>query len=186
MFFFPLILSTLSLSLSLSLSLHLKGVDRHLYGMHWLAKQSQERIPGYQIPDIFRDSMYTRMRTDVMNTSNCGNQVEKALNILIPNALQLFLSLSLSLSLSFQKNVLIRHALRLSLSVSLFLCLSLSHTHALSRSLSPVVCVFPCSLAHSSTHFFLSHFRRFVFSVLVLFVWAVLDLVISSVMILLV
>jgi carnitine O-acetyltransferase len=50
-----------------------EGVDRHLWGMLQLAKQLRVRLAGYQIPSIFNDVAWSRMRTDEMSTSNCGN-----------------------------------------------------------------------------------------------------------------
>lgn len=61
-----------------------QGVDRHLYGMHSLAKQMQVRIPKYHIPEIFTgivfiysitfylDVAWSRLRYDILSTSNCG------------------------------------------------------------------------------------------------------------------
>eukprot|EP01127_Copromyxa_protea_P007851 TRINITY_DN1782_c0_g2_i1.p1 TRINITY_DN1782_c0_g2~~TRINITY_DN1782_c0_g2_i1.p1 ORF type:complete len:634 (-),score=124.07 TRINITY_DN1782_c0_g2_i1:37-1938(-) len=49
-----------------------EGVDRHLWGLNQLAKQRQVRLPGYNIPDIFQDIAWARLRYDVLSTSNCG------------------------------------------------------------------------------------------------------------------
>eukprot|EP01120_Amphizonella_sp_Union-15-10_P006738 TRINITY_DN2206_c0_g1_i1.p1 TRINITY_DN2206_c0_g1~~TRINITY_DN2206_c0_g1_i1.p1 ORF type:complete len:465 (+),score=48.62 TRINITY_DN2206_c0_g1_i1:492-1886(+) len=48
------------------------GVDRHLYGLFWLSKQQQQRYPGYELPEIFNDVGWSRLRHDVLSTSNCG------------------------------------------------------------------------------------------------------------------
>lgn len=48
------------------------GIDRHLYGMHWLAKHNVQRLPNYQIPEIYTDKTYGIMKTDLMSTSNCS------------------------------------------------------------------------------------------------------------------
>jgi len=48
------------------------GVDRHLYGLFWLAKQQQQRLAGYDIPEIFLDEAWGKIRHDVLSTSNCG------------------------------------------------------------------------------------------------------------------
>jgi len=49
-----------------------QGVDRHLYGLFNLAKQLQSRVAGYQMPELFTDIAWSRMKYDVMSTSNCG------------------------------------------------------------------------------------------------------------------
>jgi len=49
-----------------------QGVDRHLYGLFNLAKQIQQRVAGFQMPEIFADIAWSRLRYDVMSTSNCG------------------------------------------------------------------------------------------------------------------
>jgi len=49
-----------------------EGVDRHLWGLCQLAKQQQQRVAGYTMPEIYQDIAWTRMRYDIMSTSNCG------------------------------------------------------------------------------------------------------------------
>jgi len=49
------------------------GADRHLWGMMHLANQRQARIPGYKIPELYTDRTWGYMRTDLLSTSNCGN-----------------------------------------------------------------------------------------------------------------
>jgi len=51
-----------------------EGVDRHLFGLHQLAKQRVQSISGYQVPAIFTDPTYALLKTDLLSTSNCGNQ----------------------------------------------------------------------------------------------------------------
>jgi len=47
------------------------GIDRHLYGMNWLAKHNVQRLPNYGIPEIYTDKTYGTMKTDLLSTSNC-------------------------------------------------------------------------------------------------------------------
>jgi carnitine O-acetyltransferase len=49
-----------------------KGHDRHLYGMHNLAKHNVQRLPNYGVPDLYTDKSYGVMKTDLMSTSNCS------------------------------------------------------------------------------------------------------------------
>ncbi len=51
------------------------GLDRHLYGMLWLAKQRQQRVGNHawEIPALYRDKGWSILRTDLLSTSNCGN-----------------------------------------------------------------------------------------------------------------
>jgi carnitine O-acetyltransferase len=49
-----------------------EGVDRHLYGMQNLAKQLEQRLPNYSIPDIYTDVAWSKLRHDYLSTSNCG------------------------------------------------------------------------------------------------------------------
>lgn len=46
------------------------GIDRHLFALYCLAEQRQRRLPNCQIPDIFTDKLYIRMKTDLMTSSN--------------------------------------------------------------------------------------------------------------------
>jgi len=46
------------------------GIDRHLYGMHWLAKLNQQKFPNYLIPEIYTDKSYSILKTDLLSTSN--------------------------------------------------------------------------------------------------------------------
>jgi len=47
-----------------------QGIDRHLYGMLWLAKHNQQKFPNYELPEIFTDVAYPLMKTDLLSTSN--------------------------------------------------------------------------------------------------------------------
>jgi carnitine O-acetyltransferase len=49
-----------------------EGVDRHLSGLLNLARIRQRSLPGYDIPELFRDPAWLRLRTDTLSTSNCG------------------------------------------------------------------------------------------------------------------
>lgn len=49
-----------------------KGVDRHLYGMLWLAKHRRQKFPNYEIPEIFTDPAYSTFSSSILSTSNCG------------------------------------------------------------------------------------------------------------------
>lgn len=49
-----------------------KGVDRHLYGMFWLAKHRRQKFPNYEIPEIFTDRAYSTFTSSILSTSNCG------------------------------------------------------------------------------------------------------------------
>ena len=51
-----------------------QGVDRHLFGLHQLAKHRVQDISGYSMPAIFTDPTYGQFKTDLLSTSNCGNQ----------------------------------------------------------------------------------------------------------------
>lgn len=51
-----------------------QGIDRHLSGMYWLARMRQYCISGAKIPDMYLDRSYSLLKTDLMSTSNCGNQ----------------------------------------------------------------------------------------------------------------
>lgn len=48
------------------------GVDRHLTGLLNLARENQRRYAGYEVPEIFKDIAWARLRYDMMSTSNCG------------------------------------------------------------------------------------------------------------------
>jgi len=48
------------------------GCERHLYGLYYLAKHRQQRLPGSRVPRLFSDPVYSRLKTDLMSTSNCG------------------------------------------------------------------------------------------------------------------
>jgi carnitine O-acetyltransferase len=54
------------------------GVDRHMLGLLTMAKQNRDLLPGVEIPALFTDRTYGRYTTDLMSTSNCGNE---ALNL---------------------------------------------------------------------------------------------------------
>uniref|UniRef100_A0A7S1KTC4 Choline/carnitine acyltransferase domain-containing protein n=1 Tax=Percolomonas cosmopolitus TaxID=63605 RepID=A0A7S1KTC4_9EUKA len=46
------------------------GIDRHLYALHRLAEHREQRLPNCHVPEIFLDPLYTRMKTDLMTSSN--------------------------------------------------------------------------------------------------------------------
>ena len=48
------------------------AVERHLFALYNIAKQQQQRVSGYKIPEIFYDTSYTRLKYDILSTSNCG------------------------------------------------------------------------------------------------------------------
>lgn len=47
-----------------------QGIDRHLFGLYWIAKHNTQKIPGYSIPKIFLDESYIMLKKDLMSTSN--------------------------------------------------------------------------------------------------------------------
>lgn len=49
-----------------------EGVDRHLTGMLNIARIRQRSLRGYDIPELYRDPAWSRMRYDTLSTSNCG------------------------------------------------------------------------------------------------------------------
>ena len=51
-----------------------EGVDRHLYGLLWLAKQRRQRLANYEIPAIFTDNSYPKFTGSILSTSNCGGK----------------------------------------------------------------------------------------------------------------
>lgn len=68
-------------ALRLAAALHVKkvseakageGVDRHLSGLLNLARIRQKMLPGYEIPELYRDVAWSRLRYDSLSTSNCG------------------------------------------------------------------------------------------------------------------
>jgi carnitine O-acetyltransferase len=56
-----------------------QGVDRHLYGMHQLAKLNVLKFPNYRVPEIYKDKAYSLMKTDLLSTSNVSGAA--ALNL---------------------------------------------------------------------------------------------------------
>eukprot|EP01130_Rhizamoeba_saxonica_P014700 TRINITY_DN643_c0_g1_i4.p1 TRINITY_DN643_c0_g1~~TRINITY_DN643_c0_g1_i4.p1 ORF type:complete len:713 (+),score=145.76 TRINITY_DN643_c0_g1_i4:39-2141(+) len=48
------------------------GIDRHLFGLYSLSLHQQQKFGGYQIPEIFLDPAYAKMKHDILSTSNCG------------------------------------------------------------------------------------------------------------------
>lgn len=77
------------------------GVDRHLFALKNLAVAKRRRLPGYIMPAIFEDPLYSRLMTSVLSTSNCGSKavsvftfgpvVDEGLGlgyVITPNALQ--------------------------------------------------------------------------------------------------
>ena len=50
------------------------GVDRHLLGLKTMALCKQKTLPGYDIPQLFTDPLYSRLTTSVLSTSNCGSK----------------------------------------------------------------------------------------------------------------
>jgi carnitine O-acetyltransferase len=46
------------------------GIDRHLYGMHQLAKHNVQKYTNYSVPQLYSDKAYSTMKTDMVSTSN--------------------------------------------------------------------------------------------------------------------
>jgi len=46
------------------------AVDRHLFGLHNLAKHKRQRLFGYELPKLFTDSSYFTLSSSVLSTSN--------------------------------------------------------------------------------------------------------------------
>ena len=51
-----------------------QGVDRHMFGLWNLARAKQRRLPGYLMPKIFTDPIYSSLMTSFLSTSNCGSK----------------------------------------------------------------------------------------------------------------
>eukprot|EP01094_Clydonella_sp_ATCC50884_P029175 TRINITY_DN9049_c0_g1_i1.p1 TRINITY_DN9049_c0_g1~~TRINITY_DN9049_c0_g1_i1.p1 ORF type:complete len:624 (+),score=199.99 TRINITY_DN9049_c0_g1_i1:274-2145(+) len=47
-----------------------RGVDRHLFVLHQLAKHRQQRFMDEEIPELFTDPAFARLTTNVLSTSN--------------------------------------------------------------------------------------------------------------------
>jgi len=48
------------------------GVDRHLFAIKNIALREQKKNPNFKIPLLYSDPSYSIFKTDMMSTSNCG------------------------------------------------------------------------------------------------------------------
>lgn len=48
------------------------GVDRHFFALQGIVKKEQKTNPNFPIPELYKDKSYRVLKTDLMSTSNCG------------------------------------------------------------------------------------------------------------------
>jgi carnitine O-acetyltransferase len=55
------------------------GVDRHFFALQGIAKSEMKKNPNFKMPSLYTDPSYAVLKTDLMSTSNCGD--DEALDV---------------------------------------------------------------------------------------------------------